>query len=66
MMRGRYRRSLKRSLRNAEGEEVFKMSELWRRGAILRMLGNERLLHAIIGALLALLILGFFYWMGLD
>jgi hypothetical protein len=30
------------------------------------MLGNERLLHAIIGALLALLILGFFYWMGLD
>ena len=50
----------------AEGEGVSKMSELWRHGAILRVLGNERLLHAIIGALLALLILGFFYWMGLD
>jgi hypothetical protein len=41
------------------------MRELWRGGAILRMLGKESFLHAIIGALLALLILGFFYWMGL-
>jgi hypothetical protein len=30
------------------------------------MIGRERVLHAIIGALLALLILGFFYWMGFD
>jgi hypothetical protein len=66
MTRGRYRRSLKDHYGMAEGEGVSKMSELWRRGAILRVLGNERLLHAIIGALLALLILGFFYWMGLD
>jgi hypothetical protein len=30
------------------------------------MLGKERFLHAIIGALLALLILGFFFWMGFN
>jgi hypothetical protein len=29
------------------------------------MFGKEGFLHAIIGSLLALLILGFFYWMGL-
>jgi hypothetical protein len=42
------------------------MREPWQRGAILRVLGKGRFLHAIIGALLALLILGFFYWMGFD
>jgi hypothetical protein len=30
------------------------------------MIGKERFLHAIIGVLLALLILGFFFWMGFD
>jgi hypothetical protein len=30
------------------------------------MIGKERFLHAIIGALLALLILGFFFWLGFD
>jgi hypothetical protein len=50
----------------AEGEGVPKMRELWRPGAILHVLEKESVLHAIIGALLALLILGFFYWMGLD
>jgi hypothetical protein len=30
------------------------------------MLGKDRFLHAIIGALLALLILGFFFWLGFD
>jgi hypothetical protein len=33
------------------------------RGTVI--LGIERFLYAIIGALLALLILGFFYWTGL-
>jgi hypothetical protein len=42
------------------------MRELGPRAAILRVLGKGRFLHAIIGALLALLILGFFYWIGFD